>query len=286
MGTALKIAQLRPQADDLPGLRTVDLSTGLVFRIYYDAAVEEVARTSIPTMGIMYREVAHLVAADPGMIDWSAVAFVQDTAYVPPRRGGEVRWSALVDPSGQLGSVGIVSLYQTLPHEQVHAIQSTLRPGLPRWFSEGMAEWAGLHVTQGRAPSLAEEKRTGLRNAYESRGEPLNLSAWGGVTVNRDAVLRQVTPEQRERMEADPSYSPPGPFRFGPGDMISDEANTLARYGGSLALFEMLEEAVGQERMRAWFRAVWQADSTLNTEKLISLAREHTGVDLQSWFER
>ncbi|CAN5852797.1 hypothetical protein BH23GEM3_BH23GEM3_03150 [soil metagenome] len=68
--------------------------------------------------------------------------------------------------------------------------------------------------------------------------------------------------------------------------MISDAANTLARYGGSLALFEMLEERVGQEPMRTWFQAVWQAGNRLTTEKLISLAQEHLEGDLQPWFER
>ncbi|MDP3939276.1 MAG: hypothetical protein Q8R92_14225 [Deltaproteobacteria bacterium] len=283
---SLKIAQLRPQPEDLPVLRAVDLATGLVFRAYYDAAVEHVARTYIPTIAALCREAAMLVAVDPGLVDWSAVAFVQDSGYVPPRRSGEVRWNVLVDPSRHLGPVGERDLYQTLPHEQVHAIQSTLGSEPPRWFAEGMAEWAGLHVTQRRAPVLAQERRTELRNAYESLSEPLNLSGWGGVTVKREAILRQVTPEQRARMETDPSYSPPGPFRFGSGDMISDESNALARYGASLALFEMLEKTAGLDRMRAWFRAVWQVDRRLNTEELLSRAYEHTGVDLQPWFRR
>jgi hypothetical protein len=282
----LKIAKLRSQADDLPVLRTVDLATGLVFRTYYDTAVAEVARTSILTIAAMYHEVAHLVAADPGLVNWAAVAFIQNPAYVPPRCGGEVRWGVLVDNSGQLGSEGTTDLYQTLPHEQVHSVQGTISPGLPRWFSEGMAEWAGLQVTQRRTPALAEERRADLRRAYELLAEPLNLSDWGGMIVKPESILRQVTPEQRARIEVDTTYSPPGPFSFGPDDFISNESNTLARYGGSLAIFEMLEETAGQEQMRSWFRAVWQASGRLSTKALISLALEHTGVDLQPWFDR
>lgn len=282
----LKIAQLRTQTDDLPVLRTVDLMTGMVYRTYYDAAVEEVTHTFISDMAAMYRELAHLVAADPGLVEWAAVAFIKDSAYVPPRHGREVRWSILIDNSGQLGSAGITDFYQILPHEQVHAVQGTFKPGLPRWFSEGMAEWAGLQVTQRRQPDLAERRRADLRHAYESINGPLDLSAWGGVTVKREAFLRQVTSEQRARIEVDSTYSPPGPFNFSPDDFISDESNTLARYGGSLALFEMLEAAAGHEKMRSWFRAVWQADGRLNTEALISLANEHTGIDLHPWFNR
>ena len=282
----LKIAQLRSQGDDLPVLRTVDMETGLVFRTYYNDSVEEIALTSIPEMASMYRELAHLVGADPGLVDWSAVAFIKDSAYIPPRHGGEVRWKVLVDDAGQLGSEGTGDLHETIPHEQVHAIQNTFNPGLPRWFSEGMAEWAGLQVTHQRAPDLAEQRRTDFAHAYKSLAEPLKLSSWGGVTVNPEAILRQVTPEQRARMKADSTYVPPGPFNFGPSDLISDESNTPARYGGSLALFEMLEETSGHEQMLSWFRAVWQADEKLNTEALISLAREHMGVDLQPWFNR
>ncbi|MBA3986352.1 MAG: hypothetical protein H0X63_07240 [Flavobacteriales bacterium] len=284
--TSLKMAQLHLQADDLPFLRTVDLSTGLVFRTYYDSISEKVARTSISTIVDMYREVAYLVAADPGMVNWAAIAFIQNSEYIPPRQGGEVRWGILVDDSGQLGAEGIWDFYLKLPHEQVHALQGTFKPGLPRWFSEGMAEWAGLQVSQRREPALAEQKRMELRNAHETLDQPLDLSGWGGVTVNPEAIIRQVTIEQRLKMEADSTYSPPGPFSFGPDDLISDESNTLARYGGSLALFEMLEETVGQEQMRSWFHAVWQANGRLNTETLISLAYEHMGIDLQPWFKR
>jgi hypothetical protein len=282
----LVTADVRPRGDDLPGIRVVDRVSGAVIRVYYEGEVEGLARRYVPTLVSMYAELAHLVAADPGEIVWSAVAFVQDPDWVPPRHPGEVRWSVLVDSLEELGPRGRQDLFRTLPHEQVHAIQHALSPGLPRWFSEGMAEWAGLHVTNRFAPELAEGRRARLHAAFESLGENLNLSGWGGVTVRREAILRQVTPDQRARMESDPSYMPPGPFRFGPEDMISDEANTPARYGGSLALFEMIERTVGREDMHAWLGAVWQAGKRLNTEELITLAEDHTGVDLRPWFSR
>ncbi len=149
-----------------------------------------------------------------------------------------------------------------------------------------MAEWAGLKVTERWAPNLAQARRAKRRRTLEASPGPLKLASWGGVTVKREAFLRQVTPEVRARMEADPRYMPPGPFSFGPGDMISDESNTLARYAGSLALFEALEQKAGAERMQAWFRAVWQADGKLDTGRLTVLAREYTGVDLKPLLER
>src|SRR6266545_1329345 len=70
---------------------------------------------------------------------------------------------------------------------------------------------------------------------------------------------------------------------FRPDDFISDEPNTRARYGGSLEIFERLEQSVRRKRMPAWFRSAWQQESGFKAEKLVTLACEQTRVDNSQW---
>jgi hypothetical protein len=279
----LKKVRLRATQDDLASIRVVDLKNGTVFRVYFDEGSAQVAEDSVPVLAAFYRELAEIIGIDGGRVDWSSVAFVQNPEYNPPRRGGEVRWKVLVESNGQIGPAGINDLYLVLPHEQVHAIQGTFTGDLPRWFKEGQATWAGLKVTERWRPELARKERAGLTQAHKAANEPLKLPVWGGVRVKPEAILRQLTPEQRERMLKDPTYEAPGPFTFGQGDFISDESSARARYGASLDVFERLEQSAGRKVMHAWFRSAWQQGSDLKTEKLVTLAREQTKVDISQW---
>lgn len=279
----LKKVRLRAAEDDLPSIRVVDLKNGAVFRVYFDKSSARVAEDSIPILAAFYRELAEITGVDGGQVNWSSVAFVQNAEYNPPRRGGEVRWKVVIDSNGQLGPTGITDLYSTIPHEQVHAIQGTFASGLPRWFNEGQATWAGLKVTERWRPELARKERASLAQANKAATGTLNLPKWGGVQVKPEAILRQLTPEQRERMQKDPTYQPPGPFSFRPDDFISDESNARARYGASLEIFERLERSAGRKRLHAWFRSVWQQRAGVNTEKLVALAHEQTGLDISPW---
>ncbi|MBW8312630.1 MAG: hypothetical protein K0M64_11435 [Rhizobium sp.] len=100
------------------------------------------------------------------------------------------------------------------------------------------------------------------------------------MSVKPEAILRQLTPEQRRRMETDPSYSPPGPFSFTSEDLVSDESNTAARYAASLAILDEVEAQAGQEAMRAWIAEVARLPNPKETEDIVRLAKEVAGVDI------
>lgn len=274
------IVVTRPTAasGDILGVRVMDPERRLVFRVYFDSDSRAIALKTIPTIAAMYATLSQSVGADPAKVVWAAVAFVRDTAYLPPRNTGEVRWSVNVEPSGELGARGETDLYLTLPHEQAHSLQNSLSEGAPRWFQEGQAEWAGLRVTDHLRPALAARKRQEDAAAYA--GLPRRLAAWGGVTVKREAILRQMTPEQRARQAVDSTYQPPGPWKFSPSDFVSDESETAARYGAALALFTELERARGSSQLINWYHRLWDEPRLLTTESLIASIREYFGLDV------
>lgn len=265
---------------DLPSVRVMDTARGLVFRVYYDSVSRQAALTAVPTLAEMYAELAQSTGAPGGKIEWAAVAFVTDRSYTSPRIGSEVRWTVTVELTGSLGSAGERDLFVTVPHEQVHSIQSSLVGQTPRWFSEGQAEWAGLIATDHWRPALARSERQKKAEAFGD--VPRRLASWGGVTVNPQAILRQMTDEQRARRAQDSSYMPPGPWKFGPLDMISDESEASARYGAALALFASVERANGREQLENWFRALWKDEASLTTEAIIASARVALQTDLTS----
>ncbi len=274
------IVVTRPRAisGDLFGVRVMDSERRLVFRIYFDSASRAVALKAVPIIADMYATLSQSVGADPGQVEWAGVAFVRDSSYVPPRNNGEVRWSVTVEPSGLLGTRGETDLYLTLPHEQVHSIQHSLSEGAPRWFQEGQAEWAGLRITDRLRPSLAARKRQEDDVAYA--GLPRRLAGWGGVKVKPEAILRQMTPEQRARQARDSTYMPPGPWKFGPEDFVSDESETAARYGAALAVFSEIERARGSSQLVDWYHRLWDESKPLTTESLTASIREHFGLDI------
>lgn len=276
--SSIVVTRPRSSQGDLLGVRVMNPDRRLVFRVYFDSTSRAVALKAIPTIADMYATLSQSVGADPSQVEWAAVAFVRDTAYVPPRNTGEVRWSVTVEPSGVLGTRGETDLYLTLPHEQVHSIQNSLSEGAPRWFQEGQAEWAGLRVTQHLRPSLATTRREEDAAAYA--GLPRRLAGWGSVGVKREAILRQMTPEQRARQAQDSTYMPPGPWKFGPSDFVSDESETAARYGAALALFSELERARGSSQLVNWYHRLWDEPKPLTTESLTSSIREHFGLDI------
>jgi hypothetical protein len=276
--SSIVVTRPRSSQSDLLGVRVMDPDRRLVFRVYFDSTGRALALKEIPTIAAMYASLSQSVGADPAQVEWAAVAFVRDTSYVPPRNNGEVRWSVTVEPSGLLGARGETDLYLTLPHEQVHAIQNSLSEGAPRWFQEGQAEWAGLRITDRLRPSLGTRKRQEDAAAYASL--PRHLASWGSVSVKREAILRQMTPEQRARQARDSTYMPPGPWKFGPEDFVSDESETAARYGAALAVFSEIERARGSSQLVDWYHRLWDESKPLTTEALTASIREHFGVDI------
>ena len=277
--SSIVITRPRSAPGDILGVRVIDPARRLVFRVYFDSTGRAAAFRAIPTIADMYETLSQSVGADPARVVWAAVAFVGDTSYLPPRNNGEVRWSVNVEPSGELGTRGETDLYLTVPHEQVHSLQNSLSEGAPRWFQEGQAEWAGLRVTDRLRPALAARKRQEDVAAYA--GLPRRLAAWGGVTVKREAILRQMTPEQRARQAVDSTYQPPGPWKFNPSDFVSDESATAARYGAALALFTELERARGSSQFVNWNGRLWDEPKPLTTEALTASIQEHFGFDIR-----
>jgi hypothetical protein len=276
------LAKIGASHNDLAGYQAVDRRSGAVIRIYYEPAAQKLAERYLPHLLRMIREVAAFSNVDAGRVLWASVVFSANADYVPPRTGGEVRWSVLATNAGELTREGETMLFSTLPHEQVHAVQKVFFDNTPRWFQEGQAAWVGLQVSRrlGVRPGLSEEWRSGAIGAAAAMQTPLNLAGWGGMQVKPEALLRQMSPEDRARKLKDPGFRPTGPFSFKPDDLISDESNTLARYGGALRFFEQVRARYGRRRMDAWIKAVWKEPKQPGTPRLLELARHHLGEDV------
>jgi len=269
-------------SDNLDGSRVTDAA--LSFSMFRDAGDVEVAEAAARDLATAYRIVAEAVGVSPADVTWDQVAFTRDPGYQPPRHEGLSRWTIPLDPAGRLGSEGKLALHYVVPHEQVHQIQRNFGH-LPRWYAEGMAVWAGLKATSELAPRLEAERRAFLARERLAVTESLKLREWGGMTVKPEAILRQMTPEQRERKAADPDYLPPGPFSFAPDDIVSDESNTFARYAASLALFETIEAKAGPEQVRVWIAEVAKLPDPKKSEDIARIAKEVTGVDVENMLD-
>lgn len=211
---------------------------------------------------------------------WHSIVFTADPDYQPPRTANEVRWTVPATAEGRLTPRGEEMLFAVIPHEQVHAVQKTAHPSLPRWFSEGHASWIELQITSRTRPGHVAEQRRRQQETLAAVDGPLNLGAWGGLRPRREAIYRQVSREDQERMERDPEFAPSGSFRFGPGDLMPDEVEQAPRYAASLRLFEDLERQAGADAMARWQRAVWADPGPMNNARLTALAREHLGQDI------
>lgn len=259
-------------AGDLPSVRVMDTARSSVFRVYYDSASRAVAFATIPTLADMYATIAELSGASAARVEWCAVVFVRDRDYHSPRIGTEVRWPVTIEEDGTLGAQGTRDLFVTVPHEQVHAVQTSMVGRTPRWFSEGQAEWVGFQTSARYRPEMAAQVRA--THVEAARNAQAHLRAWGSVQPKPEAILRQMTPEQREHHERDPSYMPPGPFKFNADDLISDESQVVARYGAALLLFEDWSRVAGAAGLSKWFHALWIPATPLTTDQLVHSAEE------------
>lgn len=274
----LSIARIRGINGDLPGFRVVNRSSGATFAVYYEPAAEALAEQQLVYLSEIIEQVAHFSLADPGAVNWASVVFTSDPNYAPPRKGAEVRWAMEVDSQGQLTKEGEKSLFTVLSHEQVHAVQHSLTGQLPRWYAEGQASWLGLQVASTHRPDLVNAEQGRILAALLAAGHGLKLSEWGGLKIKREAIYRQVSKEDQRHMDADPNFVPVGgAFHFQPGDYISDESNTVARYGAATSLFLTLEAKVGRAAVDAWMRAIWDEPTAPNSQRIVELAKQTTG---------
>lgn len=278
---ALVVSSPVEEGSDLVSVSVEDATTGAVFRVLFDAASEAAARRSIPVLAGFYRNIADLVAVDPATVPWADVLFARDADdLLIDRKEGRVIWR-IGTVGGKLDEAALRRLYVTIPHEQVHATQGDL----PRWYAEGQAEWAGLRVTRRSMPEMEQTERATLAEALAATKAPLSLAAWGGVRPKIEAILRQLTPEQRTQFLEDPGSVPLRAMSFGPDDLVSDESNSMARYAGALALFEQIEGKAGRAALQGWFKAVRRLDGPTDSARIAQLANEFTDEDISRALE-
>lgn len=274
-GVTATVAHVRATQSDLAAYQLVNRKTGAVMRVYYEPALRQLAADHLPYLAWMIDQVARRTHADAGQVIWHSVVFTTNPDYIAPRTGNDTRWSVVATAEGRLSPRSEDMLFGVIPHEQVHAVQNSMHPRLPRWFAEGQASWVGLQISNQTRPEYVAAQRREQLDALGRINAPLNLSAWGGLRPRREAIYRQVSPEDRARMDRDPTFTPSGSFRFGPGDIVADEVDQRPRYAASLRLFQDLERRAGTDAMARWQRAIWIDAGPVNTDRLAALAREH-----------
>ncbi|MFC3457697.1 hypothetical protein [Massilia haematophila] len=260
---------------DLPYYEARSALTGARVRIYHDPDLAPAAAAkSACLMGMLDLLSGVVPEARRGMV-WSPMVITRNADYIPLKQDGELRWPNVFSGTGW-SPAALDFLMNVMPHEEVHLIQRASGASWPRWFEEGHAEWANLQVTEQVNPDSAREQRE-LRMQDLRRLDAPRLGAWGGLSVKPEAIERQLSPEDRERRAKDPSYNPPGPFKFGSDDLMQDNADELGRYGAALALFDGLEQRHGRAAVRAWVSAVL---ASKDAGQIAPLARQLLGEDI------
>lgn len=274
------LATPAPGNGDLPGLRVRHVPTGAWMTVFHDAASTDAAWARAACLGGQIGLLAEATADNRKDARWFSVVLTSDAGYVPARDGADTRWVVATQRDGRLSEESQRKLLAVIPHEQVHAYQKRAEARTPRWFHEGHAEWLGRKVVAVIAPQVGEDDARRNDAALRASKTPVALGRWGGVQVKREAILRQVSEQDRKRMAAEPGYMPPGPFSFGPDDMESDESNTIARYQAAWTLFRDLELAHGAGAVRAWVEALTGKGETLANDQIVASANAAFGGDL------
>lgn len=270
---------------DLPYLRITDRKSGGWMKAFYDAKSADSAWARAACLGAQLRLIGDATGQAWRDGQWFSVTFTADPAYIPPRDASDHRWTIQTRPDGTLGAAGQRMLVVTMPHEQVHAFQKRAGAQLPRWLEEGHAEWTSRKVVARLAPGEGRTDVQRYAEALAASTTPVELGKWGGVSVKREAILRQASPEDRRKMEADPSFVAPGPYKLGPGDLVSDESNITARYEAAYLVFDSLETAHGAATVQAWVKGLTASGGRATPERVEETGRlafrENLGPRLQ-----
>lgn len=276
----IRIEQRRSNGRDLGILRVTDAASGGWMNVYFDQTASRIAKARAACLGYQI----HLLAIATGNVwrtpQWYSVVFTKTANYIPPRRTREKRWHIKVNKDGSLTGRSQEMVTLVMPHEQVHAFQQRAGATTPRWFHEGHAEWIARKIAKVIAPQAARAQDRGYSDALKALGRSPKLSAWGGVSVTREAILRQASPADRRRMEADPNFVPAGPFSFGPADMTSDESDTGARYEAAWRAFRTLEDSHGTRTVEAWAASITAGGGAVRNEEVLAQAHAAFGEDL------
>jgi hypothetical protein len=265
---------------DLPYLEIRSFKTSNFLRIYYEPQLSAAAKLKAGCLIGLLDLLAPIIPDSRRNVHWSAMVVTTDEKYMPPRQKDELRWVNVLT-NGKWDDKSVYFLIHAMPHEEVHLSQARSKSELPRWFLEGHAEWAALHVTQQIKPEIAKQRRKELSTAF-SQLKSAHLATWGGIKVKKEAIDRQLTPEDRVKMANDPTYSPVGPFTFGPGDYTEDNENESGRYGAALALFDHLEKRYGIAATHVWINKVMASD---NAEQVAALAEEVFGQSIKEYIK-
>lgn len=276
----ISVEPLVAAAGDLAGFTVRDDQSGAWMTVFYDEASQATAARYASCLDAQLRLLHQKTADRRDNARWASVVFTRDAAYVPPRDGSDTRWTIQTRADGAIDAEGLTRLVVTIPHEQVHAFQRRAGAITPRWFHEGHAEWVGRQVTRHISPLHADRHAADAHNALTATSAAVDLDRWGGVAVKREAMLRQLSPADRRRAEADPSFVPAGPFSFGPDDLESDEANAPARYQAAWQVFEALAEGSGDAPVRDWVREVTEASGRVAITQLEETAVSNFGRSL------
>lgn len=266
---------------DLGAMRVTSEATGAFMRVYYDTGSENIARARAACLGAQLPMIERETGDTRRDAEWSSAIFTQDPAYVPPRREDVLpRWQVDVQPDGDLSALGSIIVVHTIPHEQVHAYQTRAGARPPRWVAEGHANWIQDRVAPLLNPTIARTQHQ-LRMDDAAQGEgPLNLAQWGSRRPKREALLRQVSPEIRARMEADPTFNPTGMFTFTPEDFEGDISNTSGQYAAAKAVFTGLESRYGADKVRLWITELTASSDRITPQSLAETIKRHFGENI------
>ncbi len=224
---------------------------------YYDRAGEKAAYARAACLGAQLRLLAVELGEVSAREQWFSAVFTTEGNYVAPPNQTVTRWKIHVEANGGLGNEAQSMIVLTMPHEQVHRFQKRAGSVVPRWLEEGHAEWISRKVRQRLSPEEAQVDARRSQGLFEASKQPLALGSWGGMQVKREAIMRQVPPEERRKMEADPAYTASlsdRSFSIGPDDVTSDESNLKPPYEGSWRVFRDLEAVHGQAAVQSWLR--------------------------------
>lgn len=270
-----------PSDDAQLKLLRVTARQGAFMQVYFDDNSEADARRYAACLGTQLNLLAEELLDDRQNTQWASAVFTADPNYVPPR-GDEIktRWVILTAPTAFEGGRSRHMIIKILPHEQVHDFQSRNGATAPRWFAEGHATWAGLRITRMLDPEQARVEREGRLAELRSAEGPINLDSWGQLIVTGDAIMRQVSPEDRARMEADPNFTPRGSFTFTKNDLAADETMASARYAAALLVFEGLEQRHGANQVRKWVLDVTSASDEITQDEMAASVKKHFHEDL------
>lgn len=259
----------------------VSAAYGAHMLIYFDQGSESVARSHAACLGAQLSRLRTELGDDRRNAEWASVVFTQDMKYAPPRGVGvKTRWIVHVDPAGRLPALSKRLITSAIPHEQVHEFQTRSGSRTLRWFAEGHAQWVGTKIFASIDPTAARADKTKRHADLAASTVPPNLAEWESVRPRREAILRQVSPEDRARMEADPSYSPSGAFTFTTDDFIGDESNMPARYAASWSVFEGLEKRHGAKAVRVWAAEVTSVSGRITPEVMAKSVQRHFGESM------